>query len=64
MQTDELFDAIRSRNASRVKEILENEPALAAAKDQRGSTALLLATYYGFEDVAAEILKFEQDVDT
>lgn len=63
MHTDELFDAIRSQNATRVKELLEKDPSLAAAKDQRGSTALLLATYYGFEDVAAEVLKFDQNID-
>ena len=52
-----LFNAIREGNKVSVSEILDKQPSLVNEKDERGSTPLLLATYYGHKDVSAEILK-------
>ena len=46
-----LFDAIRNADVSMVTSLVKENPSLAQEKDQRGSTALLLATYYGHMDI-------------
>jgi len=60
---DELFDAIRATDLKRVTKIVNAHPELVHIKDARGSTPLLLATYYGAMDIASEILKHKPDLD-
>ena len=55
MNPDLLFNAIRSQDKANIAIVLKEYPELIQAKDQRGSTPLLLATYYGFKDIT-EIL--------
>lgn len=59
MKTEQLFNAIRSGEADQVKMILNENPALIQEKDPRGSTPLLLATYYGFIDIAEELMQWD-----
>lgn len=60
---DKLFDAIRNGNFEMVKAITTAHPELINIKDQRGSTPLLLATYYGHQDITEEILKHKPDIN-
>ena len=52
MNPDLLFNAIRSQDKANIAIVLKEYPELIQAKDQRGSTPLLLATYYGFKDAS------------
>jgi len=61
--TEKLFYAIRSEDLNSVKEILKKDASLINAKDQRGSTPLLLATYYGFEDITDFILSLNPELN-
>ena len=45
--TKEFFNQIRNGNAKAVENLLQNTPDFLEAKDERGSTPLLLAAYYG-----------------
>ncbi len=54
--SEKLFYAIRSEDLSSVKEILKKDKSLLNTKDQRGSTPLLLATYYGYEELTDYLL--------
>ena len=60
---DTIFNAIRSGDYDQVKSFLSNTPELINTKDQRGSTPLLLATYYGVEDIVKLILEYNPDVN-
>ena len=60
---DALFTAIRANDLDTVKEILKDDPALVHQTDQRGSTPLLLATYYGFKELTAALLSHGPDVN-
>lgn len=60
---DELFDAIRAQDLEKVTKIVTAHPELVTIKDARGSTPLLLATYYGHLDIATEILKHKPEID-
>lgn len=60
---DALFNAIRAEDESTVATILKKQPGLVNETDQRGSTPLLLATYYGFAGIAKVILKHKPNVD-
>jgi ankyrin repeat protein len=52
----EFFSAITQGDVARVKEMLKADPSLAKAKDEKGVTAILKATYYGKKEVAAALL--------
>ena len=54
----ELFNQIRSGNLEAVQKLLNNDPALLEVKDERGSTPLLLAAYYGHTDLVVFLLKY------
>ena len=54
---EELFDNIRLGNSEAVENLLESNPKLLESKDQRGSTPLLLAAYYGHENVVEFLLE-------
>lgn len=61
--SEKLFYAIRSEDLNSVKEILKKDKSLINVKDQRGSSPLLLATYYGFEDITDYILSLNPDLN-
>lgn len=63
MSSDLLFESIRSGNTQKVKMLLDANPELVGVKDQRGSTPLLLATYYGVKDMSSVILKFNPEIN-
>ena len=54
--TQEFLSAVTQGDALRVKEMLSKEPSLAQARDDRGVSAILKATYYGRKDVLAVLL--------
>ena len=58
-----IFDAIRKGELETVKNLLSQNPEYVKQKDARGSTPLLLATYYGNEQVTSAILELPQDLD-
>ncbi len=58
-----LFDAIRSSDLETVSKILNAHPELIDIKDTRGSTPLLLATYYGHKEISETILSYKPDVN-
>src|SRR5690606_14049453 len=60
---EKLFNAIRQEETLKVEAILKEFPALVSKNDARGSTPLLLATYYGFYDISKIILKYPQNID-
>ena len=52
----QFLEAVKKGDRSTVDRMLAADPALAAARDERGTSAVLLAHYYGKTDVAAAIL--------
>ena len=62
MEKEQLFNYIREENLNGVQGLLQKEPSLVREKDQRGSTPLLLATYYGHTLIAKEIMKYDGDL--
>lgn len=46
MSTNELLEAITGANTDRVVELLAADPSLAAARNENGTSAVLLALYY------------------
>jgi hypothetical protein len=63
MNPDLLFNAIRSQDKANIAIVLKEYPELIQAKDQRGSTPLLLATYYGFKDITEILLYHNADIN-
>ena len=61
--SDSLFNAIRDNNENKVSELLQSNPQLVGSRDQRGSTPLLLSTYFGLKEITDIILNFPQDLD-
>lgn len=60
-QTDEktkadFLDAVIQGDAPKVKQMLSSDATLAVARDQKGVSAILKATYYGKKDVVAVLL--------
>ena len=51
-----LFDAIRNANVTVVTSLVEENPLITQEKDHRGSTPLLLASYYGNIEIERVIL--------
>ena len=60
---EKLFDQIRTGNFEAVRDLLENNPNLLEIRDQRGSTPLLLAAYYGHENIVTLLLEKGARVD-
>ena len=52
----EFFSAITTGDLAKVNEMLKADPQLARAKDEKGVSAILKATYYGKKDIAAALL--------
>lgn len=63
MEREQLFTYIREEDLRGVQNLLKKDPALVHVKDQRGSTPLLLATYYGNESISKAILEYDDTVD-
>src|SRR2546425_172668 len=55
MQTDEFLDAIQKGDLSKIDQLLATNPALASSKAKNGVSAILLALYYGHQDIAQAI---------
>jgi|SRR5713101_7133367 len=55
MQTDEFLDALQKGNLSKIDQLLAANPALANSKAKNGVSAIVLALYYGRQDVAQAI---------
>ncbi|GAA3508951.1 hypothetical protein GCM10022393_21130 [Aquimarina addita] len=60
---DTIFDAIRAKNLNAVQHFLNMDASLCTSLDSRGSTPLLLATYYGLEEISKLILTYNPDVN-
>jgi uncharacterized protein len=58
-----LFDAIRNQDLNAVQHLLQEHPEWVIQKDARGSTPLLLASYYGLEEITRCILSVPQPID-
>lgn len=54
--TEEFMKAATQGDVAKVKEMLKADAALARAKDQKGVSVILKATYYGKQDVVAVLL--------
>ena len=52
----QFLDAVKRGDRAAVDRMLDADPSLASAKDESGTSALLLAHYYGKADVAAALL--------
>ncbi len=59
----EFFDAIRAGDVSQLRVLLKSNPDWLNAKDERGSTPLLLTTYYGHLEAAKFLLDEGAPVD-
>ncbi len=61
--SQEFLDAIRSGDGARVAAMLEGAPALAAARDASGVSAVLWAVYSGHPELAQAIAARRTDLD-
>lgn len=59
----ELIQAITANDAFRVKALLSEEPGLVHARDPEGRTPILLAIYFGHEELAHLMRERAQDLD-
>jgi len=53
----EFFDAIRAADTGKVREMLQAEPVLAAAKDENGQSPFVVAKYSRRNDIAAALIE-------
>lgn len=63
MDTMEFFNQIRTGDLGGVKGSLSAHPELLIARDQRGSTPLIMASYYNNEGVVKHLLELGAPVD-
>jgi len=54
--TEEFMNAATKGDVAKVKEMLKTTPTLASAKDEKGTSVILKATYYGQKDVVQALL--------
>ena len=59
----DLFSAVASGNAARVRELLASDPAAARTKDDKGATPLHHATLNGHREIAELLLRNGADVN-
>ncbi len=52
----QFLEAVKNGDRATVDRMLDKDPSLASARDERGTSAVLLAHYYGKTDVAATLL--------
>jgi ankyrin repeat protein len=60
---EELFNQIRNGNSKAMEILLKNNPKFLEIQDERGSTPLLLAAYYGHVDMVEFLLDKGAQVD-
>ncbi|HEY3056521.1 MAG TPA: ankyrin repeat domain-containing protein [Thermoanaerobaculia bacterium] len=60
---DDLFAAVRARDRQRVREILQQRPESAMARDPEGATALHYATEHGDRAIVAMLLDAGADMN-
>ena len=63
MQNDEFLDAIQKGNLSKINQLLATNPALASSNAKNGVSAILLALYYGHQDIAHAIAAKKTGLD-
>jgi ankyrin repeat protein len=63
MGTTELFEAIDAGDAAKVRELVQQDPALAGARDDDGVSAVLHAHYRGKADAADAVLEARPELD-
>ena len=61
--TEEFLDAVRRGDRDTVEKLLREDPALLGARDEHGTTALLLAYYHGKAEVANSLLTHRPDLN-
>jgi ankyrin repeat protein len=54
--TAQFLEAVKAGDRAKVDEMLDADPSLASAKDPNGTSAVLLAHYYGKTEVAAALM--------
>ncbi len=59
----EFFTAITKGDLAKVNEMLKADPSLARAKDAKGVSAILKATYFGKKEIAAALLATGLDLN-
>lgn len=59
----EVISAVHAGDIDRVNALVQSDPALASAKDERGVSALMHAYYRGRRDIADVILGSRSDLD-
>lgn len=60
--TSDLLQAVRNGDLDGVEALLRKDPALAAAKDETGMTALMSAVYMGQMDIARRLARGRRDL--
>jgi ankyrin repeat protein len=63
MSPEEFLSAVQAGNLAQVKEMLQNEPALATAQNADGVSAVLLACYYRHKELVAELLNTDIELN-
>jgi len=59
----DLLDAVKAGDAEKARRLLESDPHLASARDERGLSAVLVAAYGGREDLARSLAARRSDLD-
>src|SRR5258705_10841267 len=59
----EFLDAVKKGDRSAVDRMLDSDPSLLSARDEHGTSAVLLAHYYGKAEVAAALLSRRPALD-
>jgi len=62
--SQEIFEAVRGDNSSRVRSLLERDPGLAGLTDDNGRSPLQIAVLYGFADVVEVLIRSGADLNT
>lgn len=63
MQTDEFLEAVQKGNVTKINQLLNTNPTLAKSKAENGVSAILLALYYGHQNVARTIASKKHELD-
>ena len=58
-----LYDAVRNGDVETVKKALQSKPEWLEHRDGRGSTPLLLSTYYGHKELSEFLLSSGADIN-
>jgi ankyrin repeat protein len=61
--TQGIIEAIRTGDVTRVHEMLDADPRLAGTRNENGVSAVLLATYYGRNEIAEALIERGAELD-